>query len=156
MPTGVRNIKGKVITNPEEKKNITLTHFKHRMRHRPVVEEVKDIVKLGNNLFEERLRESKTKKSEPFDMKELEKVLKSLKTGKSKDPNNYICELFKEGVIGTDLKLSILMMMNHMKSQTDVPDCLTRANITIIHKRKCKLDLNNWRGIFVCSVLRTI
>ena len=85
-------------------------------------------------------------------MNELDNVLKSLKTGKSKDPNNYINELFKEGVIGTDLKLSILMMMNQMKSQITIPDCLKRANVTIIHKRKCKLDLNNWRGIFVSVI----
>ena len=30
------------------------------------------------------------------------------------------------------------------------------ANITMVNKKKCKLDLNNWRGIFVSSVLRTI
>ena len=76
--------------------------------------------------------------------------------GKSKDPNNYICELFKEGAIGQDLKLSILMMMNKMKTEVTVPDCLRRANITILHKKNSKLDLNNWRVIFVCSVLRTI
>ena len=53
-----------------------------------------------------------TNKSPVFEMKELEKVLKSLKPEKSKDPDNYICELFKEGVIGEDLKMSILLMMN--------------------------------------------
>ena len=45
-------------------------------------------------------------------MEELNKVLKSLKTGKSRDPDNLIGELFKMGVIGDDLKMSILMMMN--------------------------------------------
>ena len=89
-------------------------------------------------------------------MIELDKVLKSLKAGKSKDPNNYVCELFKPGVIGSDLKLSIPMMMNQMKSQTSIPESLRTAQITILHKKGCKLDLNNWRGIFVSSVLRTI
>ena len=89
-------------------------------------------------------------------MDELEKALKGLKTGKSKDFNGYICELFKEGVIGTDLKQSLLMMFNQMKSELVIPDCLKTAHVTILHKKKCKLDLNNWRGIFVCSVLRTI
>ena len=82
-------------------------------------------------------------------MEELDKVLKSLKNGKSKDPDQYICEMFKEGVIGTDLKLSLLMMMNKMKDEVTVPECLRRANITILHKKKSKLDLNNLRGIFV-------
>ena len=42
-PTGVMNIKGKVITNPKEKKTVTLEHFKHRMRKRSVKEEIKEI-----------------------------------------------------------------------------------------------------------------
>ena len=79
-----------------------------------------------------------------------------MKTGKSKDPNGYISELFKHRVIGTDLKKSILMMMNKVKSDLKVPQCLRIAHITILHKKKCQLDLNNWRGVFVCSVLRTI
>ena len=48
------------------------------------------------------------------------------------------------------------MMFNHMKEELVIPECLKRAHVTILHKKKCKLDLNNWRGIFVCSVLRNI
>ena len=48
------------------------------------------------------------------------------------------------------------MMMIQMKDQVVIPDALKRANITILHKKKCKLDLNNWRGVFVLSVLRII
>ena len=56
---------------------------------------------------------AKLNTSKSFEMIELEKVLKHLKLGKSRDPDSYICELFKEGVIGVDLKISILMMMNY-------------------------------------------
>ena len=48
------------------------------------------------------------------------------------------------------------MMMNSMKDQTSIPDCVKTANITMLHKKKSKLDLENWRGIFVSSVMRTI
>ena len=51
-------------------------------------------------------KDYKQKKTPPFKMEELNKVPKSLKAGKSKDPEGYICELFKDGVIGTDIKLS--------------------------------------------------
>ena len=34
LPTGILNIKGKIVTNPDEKKQVTLKHFKHRMRKR--------------------------------------------------------------------------------------------------------------------------
>ena len=83
-------------------------------------------------------------------------MLKSLKSGKSKDPNCYICELFGEGVIGTDLKNSLLLMMNRMKNMISIPHCLKSANLTVLHKKKSNLDLNNYRGIFVSSVLRTV
>ena len=82
--------------------------------------------------------------------------LKELKSGKCKDSDNYIFELFKEGVIGNDLRKSLLIMMNKMKSEMKIPECLRKASITILHKKKDKLDLNNWRGIFVTSVLTVI
>ena len=47
-------------------------------------------------------------------------------------------------------------MFNKVKDEVHLPDCFRTAHITMIHKKKCKLDLNNWRGIFVSSILRTI
>ena len=47
-------------------------------------------------------------------------------------------------------------MMKRIKETFKIPECLALANITILHKKKCKLDLKNWCGIFVSSVLRTI
>ena len=51
LPTGIMNIDGKVITNPDEKKKITKKHFEHRMRKRPQKEEVKEILKTNENVF---------------------------------------------------------------------------------------------------------
>ena len=89
-------------------------------------------------------------------MEELETAIKSLKTGKSRDPEGMICDIFREGVIGSDLKLSLLMMFNQMKDQVTIPEMLRTATITMLYKKNSKTDLNNWRGIFVTSVLRTL
>ena len=105
LPTGVKNREGKLITNSKEKRKVTVEHFEHRMRKRKIKEEATEVDELDTQLFEKRIKEAMTNKSPVFEMKELEKVLKSLKPGKSKDPDNYICELFKEGVIGEDLKI---------------------------------------------------
>ena len=156
LPTGVNNAQGKLITNPKEKRKVTLDHFQNRMRKRDIKDDTKEVDDLNTKLFNKQLYLAKLNKRPPFEIKELEKVLKSLKPGKSKDPDDYICELFKDGVIGIDLKIFILMMMNKIKEDIKVPECLKKANITILHKKNCKLDLNNWRGVFVCSVLRTI
>ena len=48
------------------------------------------------------------------------------------------------------------MMMNPMKDEIRIPDVLKMVNVTILHKRKCKIILSNWRCIFVSNVLRTI
>ena len=48
------------------------------------------------------------------------------------------------------------MFVNKMKEQMKIPQDLRTANITIIHKKGNKVDLNNWRGIFVTSVVRGI
>ena len=55
LPTGVQNVKGKVITNPKEKKVVTLDHFQHRMMKREVIYKAKDIELLNNELLEKRL-----------------------------------------------------------------------------------------------------
>ena len=52
---------------------MTLDHFHHRMRKRPVNDDVKEIVKLQDDLFKEILTEAKENKSSPFTMKELER-----------------------------------------------------------------------------------
>ena len=89
-------------------------------------------------------------------MKELETILKSLTTGKSQDQNFLKCDIFKENVIGDELKLSIFMMINNMKDKTYIPACFKVVSIIMLYKKKIKLDLTNWTGIFVTSVLRTI
>ena len=156
IPTGVKNLKGKVITNPEEKKTVTLKHFKHRLRKRPNHEDTEEIAIVNEDTFIKRIEAAKLNQSPPFSMTELNKVLKNLKSGKAKDSEGYISELVKDGVIGNNLKESRLMMFNCMKYEMCIPDCLRTAHVTILHKKNCRTDLNNWRGIFVCSVLRSI
>ena len=62
LPTGIKNIKGKVVTHPDEKKKVTLKHVQHRMRKRPRKEEVKEILSTQEKLFEDRLKLAKEEK----------------------------------------------------------------------------------------------
>ena len=88
----------------------------------------------------------------PFLMSELENTLKTLKIGKSRDPENLVTELFKEDALGDDLKLSILDMMNKIKDQTLVPECMRSSNITMLHKKKIKTDIKKTGEEFLCQV----
>ena len=120
LPTGVKNAQGKSITKPKEKRQVTLDSFENRMRKWGIKWDSKEVDYLNTKLLDQRLKLVRENKSPQFEMKELDKVLKSLKPGKSKDPNNYNCELFRPGVIGADMKMSILIIMNMIKDYTTV------------------------------------
>ena len=90
-------------------------------------------------------------------MKDLDKVLKGLKLNQTRDPDELINELFKPPVIGRDLKLAILYLMNGIKANMTLPSFMQQANITtIIKPRAPKFDVNGERGIFILSVFRKI
>ena len=84
-------------------------------------------------------------------MANLDTVLSSLKRNKSRDPNGMVNELFKEGLIGHDLKYALLLMFNRIKAHLEIPSFLLLSNITSIYKGKgSRLSLENDRGIFIC------
>ena len=90
-------------------------------------------------------------------MNDLTKVLRKLKTNKSRDPHQLINEIFKPGVIGSDLQISLLAMFNRVKSECEIPEIMQLANIISIYKGKgVKNDLKNDRGIFIMNVFRSI
>ena len=66
-------------------------------------------------------------------------------------------ELFKPGVIGEDLQNSLVLLFNKIKDTAEFPKLMEFANITSIYKGKGeKVDLENDRGIFIVSILRSI
>ena len=101
-----------MITNPEELKQLYLDTFKYRLRQRPVKSDSKSYLDLQENLFKLRLDLSKMKKTPDWKMSDLEDALNKLKNGKCPDPEGLIRELFKDGVIVKDLKMSLLIMFN--------------------------------------------
>ena len=100
---------------------------------------------------------SKMTKSERWTMGQLEKVLSSLKCNKARDPHGMINDLFKPGVIGQDLKRSLLQLLNGVKYNCFIPDFVEWANIASVYKGKGdRMDLTNDRGIFLVTVIRSI
>ena len=93
-----------MITNPEELKDLYLDTFKFRLCHRKAKPDVEFILNRKKELFKLRLELAKKNKTEDWTMKDLEIALKKLKTGKCRDPEGLIREVFKEDVIGDDLK----------------------------------------------------
>ena len=75
-------------------------------------------------------------KSPPWTRENVEKVLSSLKKGKSRDPWGLCNELFRLEVAGDDLIDAITILMNEIKAQGKVPKLLTYANISSFYKGK--------------------
>ena len=90
-------------------------------------------------------------------MEQLETVLRKLKSGKATDPVGLVNEIFMLKNIGTDLKESLLILLNKIKDTFEEPEFMQLANITSFWKRKgSKSDIDNERGIFILAVLRMI
>ena len=85
------------------------------------------------------------------------KDCKGLKKNKARGPLGLDNELFKEGVIGDDLKESLVILINNIKEKCTLPQLTYLANITTIWKGKGdKTNLDNDRGVFTLTVLRMI
>ena len=61
-------------------------------------------------------------------MDDLEAALKALKKEKARDPLGWANELFKEGVAGRNVKLSLLQFFNKMKMENEIPEFVRIAD----------------------------
>ena len=157
LPVAKKNLKGQLITNPEELKDLYLDTFKDRLRHRPAQPGYESLLDLQEELFELRLEMSKNKKTDPWTIADLEDAIKQLKTGKCRDPDGLIREIFKDEVMGNDMKVSLLTLLNKSKSSGKLPAFMQKFNVCAIYKGKGPItDLESDRGIFLVSIFRTI
>ena len=110
-----------------------------------------------DKVAEKFMEASKNNKTNPWEMADLEIVLKNLKNNESREPNGLINELFKEETAGDDLKRATLILMNRIKDQLIYPKCLEACNITSICKLKGpRNQFSSYRGIFRVSIFRAI
>ena len=87
----------------------------------------------------------------------MKKVMKKLKVNKATDPVGLVNELFKPGVAGSYVVDSVLTVCNMIKYEYRIPVFMELTNITSIYKNKgSRQDLNNDRGIFTVTCLRSI
>ena len=156
VPVAKKDHTGNIVSSQKDIKNLLLREYTNRLRSRPVREDLKSLKSRRTKIFEMKLSLAGDEISSDWTMKDLEKVLESLKNNKSRDPKGFVNELFKIENIGDNLKASLLLMMNRIKKTSIVPEIMRYANITTIPKKGSRLELKNERGIFRCSVLRQI
>ena len=71
-----------------------------------------EIQSLKEKLCHKRLQLVRLANFQQWTTIDIDRVLSSLKNNKSRDPHNLINEIFKPGVIGVDLKNSLLELLN--------------------------------------------
>ena len=116
VPVGKKDRAGNMITNHEGLKNLYLQTYKHRLRNRPIKENFQEIKGFKEELFELKLGLARCNKSVAWTMENLEFVLKHLREGKSRDPNGWVNDLFRNEVAGKYLKISLLKLLNRIKA----------------------------------------
>ena len=157
IPIAKKDKKGNLVTNHQDLKKLYLKTYKQRMRNRPIKENLSELKYFKENLFNIRLKLAEQQKSEPWTINQLEVALKALKKNKSRDPNGWINELFKDGIAGSKVKLSLLHIFNKIKEENHIPEFIRLADVSTIYKGKgSKKELENERGIFVVTILRSI
>ena len=91
---------------------------------------------MREELFDLRRAEVQETPKQPWTMKQLLKVIKSLKKGKSRDPLNLVNKIFRPEVAGTDLVLALLKIANKINEKQTFPDLLKYIVITSVYKGK--------------------
>ena len=154
-PMAKKDLKGNLITDKKLLEKLYSDTYVDRLKPNDITPGLENLEKLKEYLFQLRYENCKTKKSEKWTTKDLEKVLKRLKYNKARDAHGHIYELFKFG--GKSLKESLLRMCNKIKDKQIYPDIFKLSNITSLYKKKGeKSDLNNDRGIFNVVKIRSI
>ena len=154
-PTAMFNSDGDLLTNNKEIKDRAVEVYKERLKPNKIVKYLESYEQTENKLCELRLDLTKLNKTGPWTSQDLEQVVKDLDKDKSRDALGHANELLK--CAGSDLKLAILRLMNHIKRKHEYPEALQLCNITSLYKHKgSHKDFNNYRGVFRVPVLRSV
>ena len=144
VPVGKKDKKGHIVSNHVELKKLYLNTFVWRLRERPSHPKMIELHIAKENMFQTILKLCKMTPSNPWQMYDLENVLKVLKKDKCRDPYGLVNEIFSTHVAGTYFKTSLLMLFNEIKKNKKIPHFMKVANISAIYKGKGSMnDLKN-------------
>ena len=117
---------GNLLTSDKAIQSRALEAYSERLENNKTEPHLKDLEIDTNELRDVRLKVSKRKKTPLWDMDDLKLALKQLGKEKSRDPEGFNNELFKEEVAGEDLLLAVLKLMNLIKKKQKYPTILEK------------------------------
>ena len=130
FPSAMQGSDDRLIATDEEILNEAVNHYQNVFKEREMEADLYYIKTAHEILCEERLNIAGNNKTPPWTIKDVTSVLKSLKTGKSKDCCDMPNEIFKPGVVGDDLVLAVTSLMNIIKYELNFQDPMNKCNVT--------------------------
>ena len=147
-----------MLTDPEEIQERYISYYTDLLQPRKPETDAKETISEYNKsfaLFMQVKSYDEDEVNQPFSEKELNNVIKKLKKNKSPGDDGITNELIK--AFGTNLKKSLLNMINWMHLYEKTPKQLLKINIKSLYKGKGQTsDLKNHRGIFISSTILKI
>jgi hypothetical protein len=134
LPVAKKNRRGRLVSTPKELMKTLLNEYKDRLRARIPRSDLKSHMQLMHQVSQLKLAKAWQNKSPPFNMTEFEQGIEDLNKGIARDPEGWCAEIFQLNVMGKDLKLSLLELLNEIKSVGIVPDFLKESSVTTIPK----------------------
>ena len=105
-PTAMKDpVSGNLLTTDEKIQKAAVNVYSKRLENRPIKEDLKHIKDAKEMLCAKLLKLAGTKKTAPWTMKDLDKVLRKLKKKKSRDPYGLANDIFRQGWLETTLSL---------------------------------------------------
>ena len=154
-PFAVLDKENNLVSDSQGILRVMKEEFAYRLRNREMNDEYTELQELKEYLCRLRLEITKRSVFVPWTMNDLDIAINKLKNNKCKDPHGHINELYKE--MGRCGRESLLCMLNRIKHEVIVPECLRLSNVSTIYKGKgSKMDVVNLRGIFKLPIVRNI
>ena len=94
-PAAKKDRFGNLVTDKKGLEDLYLETYKDRLQPNKIADGLDELNSLKEYLFELRKKYASQVISEDWSLADLDKVLKSLKNGKARDPHGHIYELFK-------------------------------------------------------------
>ena len=151
----VKDSKGKLLTNKDEILNRYQEYYKQLLENRKIPTEYQEHTELTHENFTHRMQTKiydNLQINQPFTMKEIDQVIKTMKPGKAPGPDGITYEIVQNA--GTNLKSNIQNMINYFWNKEEIPTTLQCLYIKSMYKGKGGIDeLENQRGLFLSSII---
>ena len=136
VPTAMQDEAGNLITSKTSLLKLYQRTYQNRLSHKPIQEDWKEVQELKESLFRSRISCSSSAIPLDWTISEIKKVCSKLKSGKARDRDDLIFELFNPNVCGDDMIQSLQKMVNAIKNDLKIPEFMKKVAITSLYKNK--------------------